>query len=63
MYRMPKEYIESFRTYLKIELENVNGLKQQFILDRQHDIAEQYREIEKKILSFISSLDSVKTSI
>lgn len=49
MCRMPKEYIEGFITYLQTELENVNDLKQQFILNRQHDIAEKYREIEKKI--------------
>jgi hypothetical protein len=60
MSQTPKEYLEDFRNYLKNELEKVNDLKQKSVINRQHVVAEQFREIEKKLLSFISSLDSVK---
>jgi len=59
----PKEYVEGFKSYLKKELEKVNDLKQQSVTNRQLEVAEQFREVEKKLLNFIGALDAIKMSV
>lgn len=53
----PEQYLGLLKEQLKKEIEKVNDLKQNVMNQNNHEHTCQYRDIEKRLVNFICSLE------